>query len=292
MTEDHIDYIFVLSEVALNSPPFYVTINDMKVDELGDLMLTKGPIKFGNEEEVKFKSHVIQYEIYKELVASSINYCYWYGSHDIRPMGNSSTTMYQAVNECFDDPGKALIFEQRIEDLIRILSMRKFPMMEERKKHLRELCEDRKAENFVSAVWCKEYTGEELLNMMISLFQGFSSDMFLKRVSLFFIQLYRKFRWYEDLIDRIFVPSDYQVPKILRHFGAIEYDEELTKKVDNHTLIDKHSLEEIQIRAATIKVCKELQNITGWNAADVDTFLWCSRKITNKPFHLTITTDY
>ena len=62
--------------------------------------------------------------------------------------------------------------------------------------------------------------------------------------------------------------------------------------INNSILINKHSLEEIQIRAANISVCKDLQNITGWNAADIDTFLWCNRKLTDKPFHCTITTDY
>ena len=36
----------------------------------------------------------------------------------------------------------------------------------------------------------------------------------------------------------------------------------------------------------------QIQHITGWNAADIDTAIWCNRKLTNKPFHLTITTDY
>ena len=59
---------------------------------------------------------------------------------------------------------------------------------------------------------------------MIKLFQGFSSDVFLKRTSLFFMQLYRKFGWYkDDLMQTLFVPADYQIPKILRHFECIEY---------------------------------------------------------------------
>jgi hypothetical protein len=93
-------------------------------------------------------------------------------------------------------------------------------------------------------------------------------------------------------MQKIFVPADYQIPKILRHFECIEYNDLLAHEIDNCILIKKHSLKEIQIRAATIKVCKQLQDITGWTVADIDTFLWCNRKLTNKPFHLTVTCDY
>jgi hypothetical protein len=35
-----------------------------------------------------------------------------------------------------------------------------------------------------------------------------------------------------------------------------------------------------------------LQYATGFNIADVDTYLWTKRKLVDKPFHLTYTTDY
>ena len=57
-------------------------------------------------------------------------------------------------------------------------------------------------------------------------------------------------------------------------------------------LLQKDSLEELQIRAATIVACTRLQQLTGWTIADVDTYLWTKRKMVDKPFHLTISTDY
>ena len=173
------------------------------------------------------------------------------------------------------------------------MSENRYPLLEERKRHLRELYEDRKGEVFASMVNDQALPPVELFNEMIIRFQGFASDIFLKRASLFFIQLYRKFGWYEDnLMNILHVPADYQVPKILRHFNCIAYSNALSNKIEGMKLIEKHSLEEIQIRAATIIACTELQYKTGWTIADVDTYLWTKRKLTDKPFHLTISTDY
>ena len=38
-----------------------------------------------------------------ELIANSVNYCYWYGSSNIRPNGSSSTKMYELLNKAFED---------------------------------------------------------------------------------------------------------------------------------------------------------------------------------------------
>jgi hypothetical protein len=295
MTYDIIQGVFDLAEVALSSKPSYLMIDYEKVNTLAEKMKKDGVVSFYEEEKQKKYTTGVFIEILKEVVACSINYCYWYGMHDIRPFGVSSTSMYEDLNDCFDDAKglSALNFERRISDLIERLSSHRYPLIEERKRHLYELCEDRRAEEFAEMVNCKTYSGERLFNEMIGMFTGFASDMFLKRVSLFFIQLYRKYGWYgDDLMKKIFVPSDYQVPKILRHFECIRYSTELAQKIDNSVLIPKHSLEEIQIRAATIKVCQKLQELTGWLVPDIDTYLWTKRKLTDDPFHCTITTDY
>lgn len=290
--DDVIQGVFDLAYEALEKKPKYVTINLEKVNELAEKMKEDGIPEFYED---KSEYHTgIHIDILKELVASSINYCYWYGAHDIRPNSVSSTSMYQDVETVFEGvKHQALNFEMRMRELIELLSKHRYPLLEERKRHLLELCEDRKAEVFTAMVQNKSLSSVNLFNELVSRFQGFSSDLFLKRASLFFIQLYRKFGWYkDDLMTILHVPADYQVPKILKYFGCIEYDDILSKKINQMKLIKKHSLEEIQIRAATIKVCTELQNKTGWTIADVDTYLWGMRKLTDDPFHLTITSDY
>ncbi len=289
-----IQQVFDFSEVILASEPRYVWINNDGVEDLAEQMKKDGiPNFYDSVPEAKYKTG-IRIEIFKELVASAINYNYWYGQHDIRPNGVSSTSMYDDVCAAFGDAkSHALNFESRIEKLIRILALHRYPLLEERKRHLQELCEERKGEGFVHKLYVDRSNPYDLFLDLITLFPGFGGDLFLKRASLFFIQLYRKFGWFEDtLMATMHVPADYQVPKILRHFDCIRYTDELAARIKLGVIIPKHTLEEIQIRAATVKVCTQLQYATGWTIADVDTYLWTKRKLTEEPFHLTYTTDY
>jgi hypothetical protein len=294
---DVIQQVFDISEVILASEPQYVWINKDGVDALIKQMKEDGVPSFYQEEPEQdnkpYKTGVL-IDILIELVASSINYNYWYGQHDIRPNNVSSSSMYDSVHKVFNDAKtKSLNFENRVEHLIYELSINRYPLLEDRKRHLRELNESRRGEEFAQMVYSKRFSGTRLLHEMVEMFQGFASDIFLKRASLFFIQLYRKFGWYkDDLMRTLHVPADYQVPKILRHFKCIEYSDALAEKVDNSVLIATHSLEELQIRAATVKVCTMLQYALKWTIADVDTYLWTKRKLTDTPFHLTYTTDY
>ena len=142
-----IQQVFDLSKVILYTKPYHVSINNSKVDELAEQMKKDGCPNF-SEPEQKYKTGIML-EILKEIVASSINYCYWYGYHDIRPNGVSSTSMYNDVNECFDGAiDHELNFEGRIHKLIDLLSIHRYPLLEERKRHLLDLCEGRKAEHF------------------------------------------------------------------------------------------------------------------------------------------------
>ena len=287
---DIIQNVFDISKQALHQPKKYVILNNEKIDKLADKMKQDGIVSFFKKvpEDNAYLDTII------ELVASSINYCYWYGVHNIRPNSVSSTSMYDDVYKTFEPCyEQSLNFEFRIRRLTHLLSLHRYPMLEDRKRHLQDLCEGRMGEAFTSEV-IMDHDNESMMlfNEMIKTFQGFASDIFLKRVSLFFIQLYRKFGWFEDLMNVLHVPSDYQVPKILRHFECIEYTADLAYLVDNQKPIPKHCLMELQIRAATILACTELQYKSGFNISEVDEYLWTKRKLTDKPFHQTITTDY
>jgi hypothetical protein len=143
--------------------------------------------------------------------------------------------------------------------------------------------------------YCVGYGNEDLtyfFTHIVENLQGFASDTFLKRTSLFFIQLNRRFGWFADELNLLHVPADYQVPKMLEHFKCMTYSPTLKKMIDSNHPIPKHSLEECEIRSATIVVVKKLCELTGWNVADVDGFFFLRRHDATNPFHLTITTDY
>ena len=227
-----------------------------------------------------------------ELVGSSINYCYWYGKSTIRPGNASSTTMFELLEKAFYEyKGEDhLLFNNSITYFIELLSQNRFPLLEQRIKHLDELRS--MGEDFCIEVQNSHNAIAPIMDRLITLFPGFSSDMFLKRVSLFFIQLYRRFGWFEKYLHFLHVPADYQIPKMLNHYGCILYSSKLSKQIESNRLIPKHSQPECEIRSATILTMRELCKLTGWNIAEVDAWLFVRRHDATGPFHLTITTDY
>ena len=288
---DLIENVFDIAESFMKESQ-YVFIGERKIKSVSEVMKKEGKTPFPTQEP---------YDIYKiallELVGNSINYCYWYGRHDIRPGNASSTEMYRLLEIAFKEyisivRTTSVPFSTCIGTFIFLLSHSGFPMLEERVKHLKELLSG--GEEFVRRIVSRHGDNYfyEHFSKLTSLYSGYGSDIFLKRASLFFLQLYRNFGWFEKSIKLLHVPADYQVPKILNHYGCINYVHSLEKKIKNNIHIPKHTREECEIRAATILACKKLCDLTGWNISDVDGWLWLRRKETTAPFHLTITTDY
>jgi len=258
--------------------PKHLSINFSAVDKLVDQMVKDN-----------FSRQLLdlnQNDILKELVANSINYCYFYGRYDIKP-GGGAGDMYKIVNEAFEKNENDL--SSSISEIIKQLSKQRFPLLEQRIKHLLEV--ELLGENFVDYM-VRKYKNDNIFDEFVETFPGYASDMFLKRASLFFLQLYRVGGWYRYIVEDLFVPADYQVPKMLNHFGCIEYSDELNNKIDFSELIPRGSLEEIEIRASTIYVCDVLAQKTQKTISDVDWWLWSKRDLCKNPFHLTITTDY
>lgn len=283
--------VFKISESFMNNSQ-YVQMNEKYVKKMSTLMIEAGPPKFSLPDiKDKFKGVLL------ELVAASVNYCYWYGKHSIRPGGASSTVMYDLMMQSFFDfyPSQQK-FETCLDKFGRALSIHRFPLLEDRIRHLNQLkkysldfcCDIVNLENDIK--YSKDLT--YFFTTIVESFPGFASDIFLKRASLFFIQLYRRFGWFKDELRDLHVPADYQIPKMLEHFNCIEYNHDLYIDIISSKLIPKNSVQECEIRAATILTMKKLCELTGWNVADIDSFLFLKKNEVTGPFHLCITTDY
>lgn len=266
----------------------YVFINETAIEKVSN-QINKTKLKFPDKNPTPTKKDILI-----ELVASSINYCYFYGSSMIRPNGSSSSYLYECVYNAFYDYNERTksSFVSSINTLISILSMKRFPLLEERISHLRQLQENAKGEFYVEFLIENHCNIEGCLNELITTFPGFASDIFLKRASLFFIQLYRKFGWFNEELKNFHVPADYQIPRVLEQHNCIGYNQELYSKIFREELIPKHSRMECEIRAATVLTIKQICDNTKWNVADVDSYFFNQRHNINKTFHLTITTDY
>jgi hypothetical protein len=283
--------------------PRHVRINEDKVSELAEkIKKTVEPYhkhKPWGPPNIPFKTYaeqpvrdsiVIQYE----LIAATVNYQYWYGRHDIRPNDSSAVKMYQLLDEsCNVDP-IWFSMDSVVDRFKKKLILNRFPAIEKRVKHLDEL----RNKGYVFARELEEmqrfgaFDLNRSLESLITTFPGFAEDMFLKRAFLFYIMLYMKMGWFEKEIDKVPVPADYQVPKMLRWFGCLDYSTDLSESVRFSIPIPENSLMECEIRASTMLVCKKLAEQSGCKTAEVDAFLWGNRKSCTDPFHLTVTTNY
>lgn len=261
------------------SDPKHVNIN---FDKLYEVQIEKPETKQQNE----YSKEILDCE----LTASAINYCYWYGKSNIRPSGSGAVRMYELLHEAYKNSyGQELQFAGL---LVQSLAMNGFPLHEQRRRHIFEVLIEEVPECF----WIRATKGsvnvEDILKELVVTFPGYASDLFLKRAQLFVLQMHRIVGGIKD-IDLLTVPADYVVPRILREMGVINYSDELAGAVDNHELIIAGSLQEVEIRAATIVACDEIACNNNVTAGDVDTYFWFSRKKYNKmPHHLTVTTDY
>lgn len=263
-----------------------VDINWDKVNDLAQTMKKEDKLKWDEYEDLG-PAHTILLELY----ANAINYCFWYGKYDIRPCYSEGSTLYDIIYDSVKNNFEGVVDSEFVNGIIDKLVFDRYPLLEERVKHIMEVSMN--PQEFIMFVLMnRENDARIVLHELVRRYPGFASDMFLKRAFLFCYQLNRRLGWFEDTIDELPVPSDYQVPKMLEYFGCLEYSGILDDKIKKHTMIPKWSTEEISIRGGTVLVCDELSELTGWTKSDIDAWLWRNRKECDKPFHLTITTDY
>ncbi len=281
---DLIKNVFDLSEKFMQNPK-HVEINQAEISNMVSVMAAEGKSEFEEKYEIDEKT---KKEIMLQLVASSINYCYWYGTHKIRPGSSSASKMFGLVRQAYDNNRKTFY-----TNLAQSLLLNRFPLVESRLHHILEVMS--KGDLFINDILDSDTNGpiDSLLETLVINFPGYASDMFLKRAFLFFLMLHRTFGWYSDALNVCPVPADYQVPKVLWAEGCLHYSKELQTKIYNDELIPQHSREECEIRAATILACREFVKQLGWNISEVDGWFWLKRNQYNDcPFHLTVTTDY
>ena len=103
-----------------------------------------------------------------------------------------------------------------------------------------------------------------------------------------------------DDIAKLTVYPDYQLPKVLRDMGILEYESSLAEKIDRQQEILHGSQEEMEIRASTvhasdrlIRAVNEINPAANADVISMDYKLWGMRNLPGgKPHHITRTTAY
>jgi len=283
-----IETVFELSEQFMKNPQ-YVKMNE------GEIVLLGNKLRETNFKIPLMAPKNLNHEIIKDILKNSINYCYWYGKSNIRPNDSCASKLGNIIDECFEDKdfeNPKELSSMYTKFLCKITEER-FPLIQERAMHVKQILP------YVKDLSSKIFSNDNLKKSfweVICLSESYGSDLFLKRACLLFIELYRKYEKFRELyfdeLKKFPVPADYQVPKFLEHLNCITYSRDLKRAIEDHQLIPKHSIQECEIRSATVLVCDQLCSISGWTVAEIDWWLWSQRDSVKSPFHLCETTDY
>lgn len=100
--------------------------------------------------------------------------------------------------------------------------------------------------------------------------------------------------------DQLTAFADYKVPQVLRQLGILTYTPALADRIHRRDLIAAGSVEEIEIRAATVWACEWIRQAlsaagASYTASDVDWALWNqgqSLPVGTEPYHRTVTPFY
>jgi hypothetical protein len=134
---------------------------------------------------------------------------------------------------------------------------------------------------------------------MIKTLVCFKQDLFFKK-GLFAVmmtgrmlpELKTVYPQYVAQLSHLPVPADYQIPKMLRHYGLIVFSEALEKMVEHNIILQENSEMELNIRAATVLVCGLIAKQNGVSADDVDGYLFSKRDESGLRHHLCVTEGY
>lgn len=120
------------------------------------------------------------------------------------------------------------------------------------------------------------------------------ADEVLKKAQLATSAVWRSAvgRGFENSTAELTAFADYQIPRVLRAMGLLDYASDLAAAIDSEQLIEADSRDERALRAASILAIEQLALAQGVGVADVDYWVWLQRKLPKEPFHLTLTTNY
>lgn len=170
------------------------------------------------------------------------------------------------------------------------------PMAEERRAHLSAILSrpeqlERCGAQLVWNVLKQQVTVDDA-SLLAELFPEAYSDEFLKKAQLALICISHTLGMASKFLD-ITAPADYQLPRVLRRLGIIEYSADLARAVDAGEIIPRGDPRENAIRAATTLAVQVLHEHTQCTKAELDAWLWGQRNdCTGDLFHRTPTTDY
>ena len=153
--------------------------------------------------------------------------------------------------------------------------------------------------------------GEGLVERLVRDFKRFDDHSIFENEKVYFLKLAQLAFWgiHRELSKRYFYIedmenmtafADYIIPVALESFGIVKYSSGLKEKIDSGVLIDRDSIEEIEIRSTSIYVTAKLTElINNYKNEEekiiipqLDFKLWTDFHADERPHHLTKTIMY
>ncbi|MDP2585582.1 MAG: queuosine salvage family protein [Candidatus Levybacteria bacterium] len=300
----------------------YVKIHKENLDRIAEIISDK--LKSGiAAEEMHFEdAGNLRDNIQLIFLEDVVNFCFWAEKGKPKwevewPKGSKTVDGWFALTECFVRTlvqNKPILKTTYLENIslkdVRSIFMgsngAEVPLLEERMKNLQEAGKVLKVKydgEFINVLEKAEYDAIKLVQLILTDFPSFrdiakldgKEIYFLKRAQICALDLSYIKNLKIKNISALSAFADYKIPQILRKFGIISYKQELANKIDSYAIIPSGSMEEIEIRAATIW-CIELikQKLGKYTSADIDNALWLlsQDKSGVKPYHRTYSIYY
>lgn len=184
------------------------------------------------------------------------------------------------------------------------------PLLEERFKIIKEvstIVNKKMQGNFYQYI--KNITSDkELFEIIINSFPSFKDERTYNNKIIYFYKLAQLLT--SDILhireekEQIKVDythlvgcADYKIPQVLRGLGILNYNDKLSKLIDNRIEIPVNSVYEVEIRANMITVIDMINKKLDYKYSrmDINDYLFMQKKnknLTLKPHHLTRNTNY
>jgi hypothetical protein len=230
------------------------------------------------------------------VIQASLQYSFFYGASFYKPNSLNSSSLSQTVYDAFtfdlyntDDFYDSDIF---YESLKKRIVEEGYTLLKERLQTI---------DNLKLINWKLLLNNINNTNKFIEILHNnlAFNDPFYKK-ELLAVYTIERFKIFQNIIDDnqpyidgMYIPADYQIPKMLRSLGIVTFSDEICNKIDNDFIFTEGSKDEISIRVASIEACDMLARHFNITNEKVDRILFYNRHIINDfKHHLCYSTNY
>ena len=290
----------------------YVHINDVKLNEFIDELDINSYKHWFNDIDLKLNE---KDSILLVFIIESMNFCFWKKpkwkiEYHNEVYSGSNALFYSVIKEVENNNNFLNIdylYNLSFDEFSKIFDgIEVCPYLDKRYINFKEVVNYIKNNDFYNELFSIK-SDRELIDYITSRFKCFDDKSiykdevihFNKRATLLVNDLYNVSNTIKSNIgsvDNLSGCADYAIPRILRDYGVLEYDSELTNLIDNEIEINHDSEMEIEIRANMLYVIELIREKLNnkINSVELDSIVWnMSRNYNRKSVsHHTVTIYY